>query len=130
MGEHDTLNDALRALVTKLGGSGVIGPRLFPEKPAGAAQRFLIDCLTEDRPARLSPEHLLLLLRIARERGVHDGMAYLSAALGYAEPQPVDPKDELSDLLRQNLEAHKEGQRRQERIERLLMQTSALRSVA
>lgn len=101
-----TLNEALKALVRKLGGSGVIGPKLFPEKTGdGAAQRFLIDCLSDDRPARLSPEHLLLLLRMARDRGVHDGAEYLMREMGYAAPQPIDPVDELADLQRKFIES-------------------------
>ena len=37
----DSMNDALIALVKALGGSKVVGPMLWPEKMADAAQRVL-----------------------------------------------------------------------------------------
>ena len=84
-----------------------------------AAQRLLLSCLNEDRPERLSPEHLMLILRMAREKGCHIGVTYIMRELGYADPQPIDPKDELTDLLRQYLEQKKGSDRLEQRIERL-----------
>jgi hypothetical protein len=59
-------------------------------------------------------------MRWAREIGHHDLIGFLSADLGYSDPTPIEPRDELADLLRQSIEANKETQRRQDRIERLL----------
>lgn len=46
------------------------------------------------------------------------------ADLGYSEPVPIEPKDELADLLRQNLELQRAQQKQAERIEHLLRVTS------
>jgi len=118
----ETLNQALVECVKACGGSKQVGHKLWPEKTVDAAQRHLLNCLNEDKPERLSPDHLLMLLRLARDRGCHVGVAYMLETLGYAPPVPTDPKDELTELLRQNLEANREAQRRHERIERLLQQ--------
>ena len=128
MGDFESVNEALIATVKALGGSKQVGHKLWPEKTVDAAQRHLLACLNEDKAERISPEQLVLLMRMAREAGCHGVIQHLCASLGYAEPVPVEPRDELAELLRQNLEAHRESQRRQERIERLM--TPALRSAA
>ena len=97
----DSLNDALVECVKACGGSKQVGPVLWPEKTPDAAQRLLLDCLNEDRPAHLSPEHVLLVLRLARGKGCHAGMHYLADKLGYTHPVPVEPRDEVAELQRQ-----------------------------
>lgn len=96
----DTLNDALIACIKAAGGSKQVGPLLWPEKAPDTAQRMLLDCLNEDRPAKLSPDQVLLVLRLARARGFHDGMNFIAADLGYGTPVPVEPRDEVADLMR------------------------------
>lgn len=96
----ETLNDALIACIKAVGGSKQVGPVLWPEKAPEAAQRMLLDCLNEDRPAKLSPEQVLLVLRIARAKGCHDGINFIAADLGYGTPVPIEPRDEVADLMR------------------------------
>ena len=115
----DSFNDALMAVVKAMGGSKVVGAMLWPEKATDAAQRLLLDCLNDDRPAHLTPEHVLLILRLARQRGHHDAVAWLLANLGYAAPQPIEPRDEVADLQRQFIEASRAMQQLAGRIERL-----------
>lgn len=98
---HESLNDALIDCVKAAGGSKQVGPLLWPEKAPDSAQRLLLDCLNDDRPAKLSPEQVLLVLRLARAKGYHDGLAFVLADLGYAPPVPVDPRDEAAELQRQ-----------------------------
>ena len=62
---------ALVEAVKALGGSKAVAGKLWPEKPVEAAQRLLLDCLNDDRPAHLSPDHVLLILRMARQAGHH-----------------------------------------------------------
>ena len=38
------------------------------------------------------------IMRLARARGCHAGMAYLAAELGYAAPQPVATEDKAHEL--------------------------------
>lgn len=116
---NNTFNDALVECIKALGGSKHVGPLLWPEKTPEAAQRLLLDCMNDDRPARLTPEQVVFVLRLARERGVHVGMQFLCSELGYADPVPVDPRDEAAELQRQYIEAARDMARIAERIERL-----------
>lgn len=124
----ESINDALIACVKALGGSKQVGPRLWPEKAPDAAQRHLLDCLNEDRPAKLSPEQVMLIFRWARDIGFHAGFHFVCSGLGYSEAQPIDQRDELTELLRQQNELRAELIRRSDRIERLL--SPQLRGVA
>ncbi len=99
MGDNESLNQALIDCVKAAGGSKVVGHRLWPEKTIDAAQRHLLACLNEDKPERLSPEHLLMLLRLARERGHHDAMNYILAELSYGPCNPLEPHDEAGRML-------------------------------
>lgn len=106
----DRLNTALIDCVRACGGSKAVGPSLWPEKTAEAAQRMLLDCLNEDRPQNLSPSQVLLLVRMARERGCHAYLQFLSDELSYAPPVPVAPQDQADELRRRVLEMGRELQ--------------------
>lgn len=99
----DCLNAALVECVKALGGSGKVGPKIWPEKMADAAQRCLLDCLNPERTAKLSPEQVLFILRMARAKGHHMGMEWLCNELSYAV-SPIEPKDEMAELQRQFIE--------------------------
>lgn len=114
----ETLNDALIACVKAAGGSKQVGPLLWPEKTPDAAQRNLLDCLNEDRPSKLSPDQVLLVLRLARAKGCHAGVDFILADLGYAPTSPVEPRDEAAELMRRYIEAGEELKRTAERMER------------
>ncbi len=115
----ESLNDALIALVKALGGSKVVGPMLWPEKMVDAAQRALLDCLNPDRPNRLTPEQVALLLRKGRQIGYHDSAAWLMDYLGYADPVPLAPKEEAAELQRQFIAATQNMAVMLERIQQL-----------
>ena len=40
------------------------------------------------------------MLRLAREKGYHGGVAYILEVLGYAPTTPIEPRDEVADLMR------------------------------
>lgn len=103
--EEGTLNAALIECVRAAGGSKRIGPMLWPEKPLESAQRMLLDCLNEDRPAHLKPEQVLLVLRAARDAGYHDGVNWVLAHLGYVVTTPMQPQDEVAELQRKFIAA-------------------------
>lgn len=115
----ESLNDALIDLVKALGGSKQVGPRLWPDAAPDAAQRKLLDCLNDDRPHHLTPGQLMLVLRLGRERGLHQCVEYMLQSLGYAPPVPVEPRDELAELQRQFLEAARQMQGMAARMEML-----------
>lgn len=97
----ESLNSALVEVVKALGGSKQVGPLLWPERAPDEAQRKLLDCLNDDRPAHLKPDQVMLLLRMAHAKGVHAGFEYMAASLGYAPPVPIEPRDEVAELQRQ-----------------------------
>ncbi len=101
----DSLNDALIDAVKALGGSKQVGPLLWPEKTPDGAQRLLLACLNEDRSERLSPDQVLMVLRMARAKGHHSAIAYILNDLGYSPTQPVEPRDESAELQRQFMES-------------------------
>lgn len=115
----EDLNQALIECVKAAGGSATVGRKLFPEKTQEAAQRAILDCLNPDRPAKFSPEQTLLVLRLAREKGHHGGIAFILNDLGYAPTTPIDPRDEFADLLRHAEEVFGAADRIAQRMERL-----------
>lgn len=98
---HESIHDAVKTVVAALGGLKAVGVQLWPEKPVDEAARYLADCLNPDRPHGLHPEKLLLLLRLARAKGVHTAVTWMLREIGYADPQPIDPDDEMAELQRQ-----------------------------
>lgn len=95
---HETFEDALAEVVSRLGGAKATGSRLWPEKDADTAGRLLRHCMDPDRPEKLSVAQLTLLLRWGREVRCHAAAAWLMAAAGYREPVPVTPDDERAEL--------------------------------
>lgn len=125
----ESLDDALVECVKAAGGSKVVGARLWPAKLVDAAQRHLLNCLKEGRAEHLKPDEVLLILRMAREAGCHTGMAFLAQSLGYAIPQPVEPRDEVAQLQRDFIAANAEMRARAERLEALLLAQAAQKQV-
>jgi hypothetical protein len=103
-----SMNDMLLEVVNSIGGAKKIGAMLWPELPPDAAQRKLLDCLNPERPAKLDPEQVLLLLKLARKQGEMVGIEFLCEQLHYTVPQPIEPKDEKADLQRQFIAAKSE----------------------
>lgn len=122
----ESFNDALIGCVKVLGGSKVVGPMLYPEKLVDAAQRTLLDALNPERPNRLAPEQVLLILRKARQAGYHEAANWLLHDLGYQPPVPAAPKDEMADLMRTFIEATK---RQEETAASLQRVQEAMRSM-
>ncbi len=120
------LNQALIESVKAAGGSAIVGKKLFPEKSPESAQRALLDCLNEDRPAKLSPEQVLLILRLARAKGHHGGIGYILQDLGYAPTSPIEPKDEAAELTRQATELLAAAERIADKLARMQPQLRAV----
>lgn len=100
MGEFfETINDALQATVTALGGFKKVGPKMRPELPEEQAAQWLRDCLNPSRREKLSPEHLLMLLRMARAGGYHAAMHFLAFDTGY-RAVPIEPDTQEAELER------------------------------
>lgn len=115
---HESIEDALREVINTCGGAKVVAGKLWTDKTPEAAHRLLLACLNEDRPERFSPGHVLLLLRMGRERGCHAGMDYIARDTGY-QAAPIEPEDERAMLQRAFIESTKAQAQIVERLERL-----------
>lgn len=116
---HESLADALRECIVCCGGTKAVGGKLWPEKDADVAGRLLADCLNDAKREKLSPEQVLLILRMARAKGCHAGINYIARHLGYEDPKPVEPEDERAKLQREFIETGKAMARMAQRIEAL-----------
>lgn len=114
---HEEWTDALREVIAACGGAKQVAARLWPEKTPDAAHRLLNDCLNSTRPERLDPDRLKMLLKMGREVGCHAGMNWLARDIGYEDPRPVEPADEMATLLRDFITAQKSLQVIAERID-------------
>lgn len=115
---YESFYDALAEIVRVAGGAKSVGGKLWPSKTPDAAGRLLLDCLNDDRPAKLSPEDVLFLLALGREKSCHAAMNYLARETGYSDPTPIEPEDERARLQREFVEAQKAMSRLAERMER------------
>ena len=117
MADFDSMNEMLIACVKACGGSKVVAPMLFPEKVKidpkthgllyEPAQRFLLNCLDENRAEKLSPDHAYKILEIARQNNISIGINYVCDALGYTHPAPIQKEDENEKLMREFIAASK-----------------------
>lgn len=117
---YDSINDALVDCVKACGGSKNVGHEIWPAKGVEGAQRHLLACLNPDRNEKLSPDEVLLIARLARDKDCHVYIEYLAQALSYAQPEPVEPEDELKVLLKANNELRALQIATSERIEKAL----------
>jgi hypothetical protein len=93
----ESVNDALKAIVTALGGPKRVGMRMRPELNEDSAKDWVKHCLTPDRREKFSPEQVLWLLREARVIGFHAGMDFIACDVGY-KAQPVDVEQQVQSL--------------------------------
>jgi hypothetical protein len=117
---YETLNDALIDIVKACGGTKAVGIQIWPSKGVEGAARHLYACLNPERNEKLSPDEVLLIVRIARDHGCHIYMEYLAQSIGYAKPVPVEPESELVILLREQNELRKRQIAMSEKVEKLL----------
>jgi hypothetical protein len=116
---HESIYEALRATVAGLGGAKSVAQTLFPEKSLDDATRYLLDCLNPDRSAELKPERLMLLLKMARAKGIHVASRFIGDETGYLVT-PIEPEDEMAELQRQFIASVEQNKALADRIERLM----------
>lgn len=98
--DTESLNDALVDCIKATGSSKEYGAMLWPEKPIKDAQNLLLACLNNDRPEKLSPDQAMFIARKAKEKGCHIAINFICTSLGYSIPTPIEPKDEMAELLK------------------------------
>lgn len=113
---YDDIWAALRGLVSFCGGSKVVAKEIWPSKNEKGGQ-WLDDCLNPDRAAKLDPEELMVLLRIARKRNFHGVMRFIGDDVGY-EVKPKNPEDEKTALQRSFVKAVNDVQRLADQLEK------------
>ena len=104
---HESIADALHEVVQAAGGPKAVGGRMFPDMPIDHAASRIRDCLNHDRRDRFTPDQLMMILRMGHQVGFHAGMIFLCRELGYSDPAPVEPEDEVARLQREFVEASK-----------------------
>ena len=120
--------EALRHVVAALGGPKSVGCRMRPDLKPERAQVWVTDCLNSERREHFSPDHLFLLLRLAREAGVHAGMSHIADEIGY-RAEPVNPVDERDALMREFVQAGKSMESLVKRIEDMESRSSRMAAV-
>lgn len=116
---HERIEDAIGAVTDRLGRKR-ISKELWPDKSERDAHNLIDACLNPERKERFTPSQLMFIARKGREAGHHGIVTYLCRELGYADPTPIEPRDELTELLRVSIEERRHQARRDDRIERLL----------
>lgn len=116
---YENIHDAAREVVRALGGGKAVGHLLWKSKPVGEAQTRLSNCLDPNRPEKLSPEELILLMSEGRKAGCHAIMFYVAEQCGYTRPSPLAPQDEAEELQRKFIEAVQQSRILADRLERL-----------
>ena len=127
---HESINDALSEAVSAAGGPKKVGPMLWPELPVDQAAGKLRDCLNTSRREHLTPEQMMLVGKVARQIGSHALALFMSREWGYADPQPIEPEDEVARLQREFVEATKALGAMAARIEAVQTQAASIRRVA
>jgi hypothetical protein len=95
----ESVHEALRAVVQHLGGAKAIGIILWPHKSVDDARTLLLNCLNADRPEKLDPEQVVMLLRMAREADFHLAKHFIDSETGYLPSTPADPTEEQARLV-------------------------------
>lgn len=111
---YGSIEDALKAVVAKLGGAKLVAGRLWPESVTDVddltkAQQKLLHCLDRERQEKLSLSEIMAILRMAREINAWDAIEHLSSVLGFRF-EPITREElltarvaELEALLRQTV---------------------------
>lgn len=120
--------EAMRHVVAAMGGPKMVGARMRPDMKPDHAGRWVSDCLNADRRENFNPDHLFLLLRLAREAGIHAGMGFIAEEVGY-RAEPVNPVDERDALMREFVRAGKGMESLVKRIEDMDARSSRMAAV-
>lgn len=115
----EDINDALREAVRQVDGHKKVGAVLRPELPPDGAGNWLRDCLNEARREKLSPEQVVLILRMARDIGFHGAMGFMSFSTGYEPPQPVSVADQEAELQQHFIDAVEKLEGIQKQLQRV-----------
>lgn len=98
----------------------VVGHMLWPSKDPDDAGKYFANCLDNGRQEKLDPEQLLWLAREGKRVSCHVLMTFMCDAAEYAKPVPVEPEDEVADLMQQSQGLLNKFDQVTKRMERLM----------
>lgn len=116
---YEDVFDVARAAVQAAGGAKKVSGMLWTTKPAGQAQKDLLDCLNRNSDRKLCIEEFLAILKLAKAFGFHQAKHWIDTELGYQPTPPIDPiveRDRLAEQMSKMTEAFKEMTRAAERL--------------
>lgn len=117
---YESWEEALKDDIKALGGTKAVGKLLWPDLDVDLARNRLNDRLNTERRERLSDSQERMIMRGAREaRGFSAAMFYLTDETGFERPKSRAPRDEMTELQRQFVDAVKLQGKIADRIERL-----------
>ncbi len=102
---HEDIYSAYRTDVQASGGFKIIGHKLRPTLKPDKAGEWLSQCLTADRPEKLSLEDQLFIKREARKCSSFAALTFEMQELCMSMPQPIEPEDERARLQREFISA-------------------------
>lgn len=104
---YENLNDAIKATCMACGGLKVVANLLYPEKKLESAHRYLSDALNEDRAEKLSPDQVLFIMKLGRQKDCHILMDYYAKEADY-EYKPIDKETAQAKLQREFIDAQRQ----------------------
>lgn len=103
---HESVRDATRSAIAALGGIKRVAVQLRSTWEPERAQRWLNNCLDDNRAEKLEIEDHIWIFREAKRIGYHAAMQYFARECEY-DAKPVEPESELARLQREYVQAVK-----------------------
>lgn len=95
---HEDIYSAFRTDVQKCGGFKVVGSLLWPTMDVTKAGERLSQCLTADRPEKLSLAEIQFIKKMAKKKNSFAYITFDMEDVGMTKPQPIEPEDERAQL--------------------------------
>lgn len=97
---HEDIYSAYRTDVQAAGGFKAMGSKLKPSLKPDKAGEWLSQCLTADRPEKLSLEDQIFIKAEARKHNSFAALTFEMQELCMSMPTPIEPEDERARLQR------------------------------
>jgi len=116
---HDSLEEALEAVVAACGGSKAVGSAMWSTLDATDAGKKVKHCLNPDHSQKFSLDEILWLIRKGGEVGCLTAVSYINREASCAPPVPVRKEDVAAELQRNYISAVKQLTQITEKMNRL-----------
>lgn len=95
----ESIGDAIAEAIRSAGGAKSVAGCLWPALPLAQAHSKILDCLNADRPAKLSPDEVMAIAKLARGAGCDAIVKFMALEIGYAPPVVMAPASQAAVLL-------------------------------